>query len=368
MSLGSDNDLNVEPAGNLRAKLLLGTEEQSALTNLDGIRGLACILVIASHTLFAPESCGATGVWMFFTLSGFLLFRSLSPNLLDWQLPFITTFLCRRILRIVPLYLVAVLVYGLLWNSDSKFFVDHWFFRDAKSFFWTVKTELLFYLLLPMIGGVLAFLKDDRLKAVALLTSAILYHLLIELPYRFVITAVVTEIPLYLSPFLLGMAGSAISKHLPEKYARILSFVAMLSIVICCTGFAPSMPLRQLFFGDIGAQNVGWRFIGVTSVLCALFVVGCARSRSNLIFSNPIIRNFGLFGYSAYLWHILVFIILKRLLPSLSDWEYLISVLLMTYPLAALSFMFAERPLINLGRRITSASKNSLTESRLIQT
>lgn len=39
----------------------------------------------------------------------------------------------------------------------------------------------------------------------------------------------------------------------------------------------------------------------------------------------------------------------------------------MTYPLAALSFLVAERPLINMGRRITNVSTNRLTEAQLSQ-
>jgi peptidoglycan/LPS O-acetylase OafA/YrhL len=341
---------------NIRAKLLPGDAEQSSFANLDGLRAIACLLVISAHSLFAPESCGATGVWLFFALSGFLLYRSLPTALSAWSIRYVFGFLTRRILRIYPLYVLAVVVYGLLWRSDNHFFVDHWFLIDAKTFFWTVKTEMLFYLILPFLGLLLAFVKDDRLKACALLALGIAYRHYVEIPYAFVINAAVTQIPLYLSPFLLGMACSAVSHRIRQSIAPVLTVAAAIGIVVFCVGFAPTMPLRQALFGVTAAYNVGWHEIGFASALCAALVSGCARLNANAFLTNILVRSFGLFGYSVYLWHILVLTMFREFFPALPSFAYLGLTLLFVYPVAAVSFMFIERPFILLGRRIASRS------------
>src|SRR5512147_3232958 len=80
---------------------------------LDGLRGLAILLVLAFHTN-RPHSTevlfryGWLGVDLFFVLSGFLITRILissreSPN-------YFSSFYVRRILRIWPVYFALLLV------------------------------------------------------------------------------------------------------------------------------------------------------------------------------------------------------------------------------------------------------------------
>ena len=79
---------------------------------LDGIRGLAVLTVIASHTAaFGMYGQGALGVWLFFVLSGFLLsmpFCRKPELILDKKYVFF--FYRRRILRIIPMYYFYIIV------------------------------------------------------------------------------------------------------------------------------------------------------------------------------------------------------------------------------------------------------------------
>lgn len=86
---------------------------------LDGWRAFSIILVLAGHLLpLGPssfqmnETVAATGMVLFFILSGFLITLSLQMNI------GIRTFAIRRLLRIVPLAWVAMLI--LLISNQAK--------------------------------------------------------------------------------------------------------------------------------------------------------------------------------------------------------------------------------------------------------
>lgn len=93
---------------------------------LDGLRGIAVLIVFLSHSSgrgiqIAPwlnfHGIGHVGVYLFFVLSGFLLTR----NLVEGQ-P-VGTFLVRRFFRIAPLYylvLIATFIHQAFFGIDIK--------------------------------------------------------------------------------------------------------------------------------------------------------------------------------------------------------------------------------------------------------
>src|SRR2546427_294979 len=83
----------------------------------DGIRGLACLLVLLVHALsfFYPtlfpllRGSGKFGVWLFFVLSAFLLTLRLQQR--GFGLATLTDYAFGRSLRVLPLFLLACLLY-----------------------------------------------------------------------------------------------------------------------------------------------------------------------------------------------------------------------------------------------------------------
>lgn len=135
---------------------------------LDGWRALSILLVLAGHLLpLGPkrfrmnETIAATGMALFFTLSGFLITRFLS----DHADP--RSFIIRRFFRIVPLAWVAVGVAVALtpggaapatWAANLLFYANlppqH--LLDAASHLWSLGVEMQFYVgaaILIAIGG-----------------------------------------------------------------------------------------------------------------------------------------------------------------------------------------------------------------------
>ena len=173
------------------------------LPELDGLRGLAILLVIphnadhfdaAAGWLRLPAALaqlGWTGVQLFFVLSGFLITRNLidsrgSPR-------YYGTFYGRRALRILPLYFLTLAFFLLLlprlavlspqilasYRHQAWFwtFLNNWVWNYGRELYWfphlwSLAIEEQFYLVWPL---VVAALGDRRLSqaCVALTVAAI---------------------------------------------------------------------------------------------------------------------------------------------------------------------------------------------------
>lgn len=171
------------------------TESPRRILELDGMRGLAILLVLIWHFIVVPTAAGPhhgvlarvairvglltwSGVDLFFVLSGFLI----GGILIDARdsSNYFKTFYVRRAFRILPIYLLLVVVYLLVWNLASgqkaglremlgspmpwylyftftqNFWLAH---HDWNSVYlpltWSLAVEEQFYLVLPLIVRVL---------------------------------------------------------------------------------------------------------------------------------------------------------------------------------------------------------------------
>src|SRR4051812_41616446 len=87
------------------------------VAGLDGLRGIAALMVFVQHVHLPgdlPLRLGwHTGVLVFFSLSGYLLYRPFAEGRCDLR-----TYAIRRVLRIGPAWLVAAFGISLLWYPD----------------------------------------------------------------------------------------------------------------------------------------------------------------------------------------------------------------------------------------------------------
>jgi peptidoglycan/LPS O-acetylase OafA/YrhL len=186
------------------------TGARNEIRALDGVRALAALSIVAYHTLLmqridvlalntygtlANEAINylATGVQLFFILSGFLLFRPYAQAILDgrpimdWR-----RFYRRRVLRILPAYYVTLGIVALtttqavrspVWLnilSHVAFLHDMFprFNRDLDGPFWPLAVEWQFYLLLPLIAVGLAWLARGAHPFRRLLAGLLLFTML----------------------------------------------------------------------------------------------------------------------------------------------------------------------------------------------
>ncbi len=132
------------------------------------------LIVIAIHTdAFGMYGQGSLGVLLFFFLSGFVLtlpFADEPRRLMDRGELF--RFAASRVLRIVPIYLVAAAVIAVLLEANVNWFLAHALFLKGWNHLWSVAQEARFYVLFPLVIGAMALLPGwlPRILFLALLT------------------------------------------------------------------------------------------------------------------------------------------------------------------------------------------------------
>ena len=148
--------------------------------SLDGLRGIAALWVFATHATYWSllpgilnfRGAGRGGVVLFFFLSAFLLSGPLfaAGKAFSWRAW--VHYGSRRLFRIVPLYYLVVLV---LWVShlnpfnevdqrvNTSLLIQHLTFQRGESVFWSIITEVRFYVVLPILAIFTAMVRE-RLK------------------------------------------------------------------------------------------------------------------------------------------------------------------------------------------------------------
>jgi len=138
---------------------------------LDGVRGVAVLLVFASHARVPGFSLGGAGVDAFFVLSGYLISAILIGEIARSGTVSLPRFYLRRIRRLTPALLALTLLYALLapfvWPERSA--AEHaglsalgflYLMDYARAFFvghsplvhtWSLAVEEHFYLVWPFV-------------------------------------------------------------------------------------------------------------------------------------------------------------------------------------------------------------------------
>jgi peptidoglycan/LPS O-acetylase OafA/YrhL len=153
---------------------------------LDGLRGIAVLMVIVGHTGFPymPPPSG-NGVVIFFVLSGFLITSLLLEERQRTGRYSLPAFYARRARRLLPGMLVCVAcamavelsVFGSVsdWNlvagtlgyaANFVMMSGHWFPHTSLGHTWSLAIEEQFYILWPLLLGSLVLFRLQRARLV----------------------------------------------------------------------------------------------------------------------------------------------------------------------------------------------------------
>ena len=307
---------------------------------LDGLRGVAVLLVLLFHflhidgeggaverTLLGASRAGWAGVDLFFVLSGFLI----TGILLDARgaTGYFKAFYARRVLRIFPLYYAYLAVLFLvlprfLPSLDVKPGSQGWlwtylgnvlFSREGgfhaspyTGHFWSLAVEEQFYLVWPFLVW---FLPRRALAAVcgALVVGAFALRFGIHRT-TFNATAAYVLTPARMDALSLG-ALVAIAAREPGWWGPVRR-AAPAVLVLAAAAVAAVWWRQGGFFGGDPVVQV-WAFGPLAAGFAALLVLALdpAARRLPRVLSNPALRGAGKYSYGLYVLHYPIFLALE---------------------------------------------------------
>ena len=316
---------------------------------LDGIRAVAALFVLGCHTRAMPGYFGTVGVWLFFTLSAFLLTQSLFASIEASHVARALAFYIRRFFRIFPMLSIYVVIAGIFVEKDRHFIIHNLLHLRGDGHLWTISQELLFYAMVPPLALLVSRLRSTVAAAGALVVAAWLSG--IYLTYDvFSLPANGDRDQFYLAPFLVGMAAAYLLPCvrqfiLSPRFEKIGANLIALAIAAVATTILAIEAAHSLVVDDYLAYG---QVVPLTG-LFALIIVWLAESPPNWlssIFSLKPLRAVGVVGYSFYLWHWIFLTYVPNAWPALLRF---VVVGLATFSTAWASFHLVERPGINCG-------------------
>jgi len=374
---------------------------EARLDVLDGLRGIAILMVVWWHLwlfswltpyvtfggkqygfLLIFPGTGLMGVELFFFISGFVLFYPYARTLFEGRpLQTVKHFAQRRFLKIVPSYVLALLVAAPLlgqfpsvrdavWQIVSHLLFIHIFWVDTwvgiNGVLWSLGVEVQFYLIFPAVCW--AFRRQPVLVYIGMVAIAVVYRIIaarIDVG-NYVLMG---QLPAYLDLFATGMLAAYVFVWLRNRskaeqapwLATIVTAGAaiglyllldnMLTKIYVTNGYAAWQAINRPFF----------------ALLLGIFTVGALFSYRlvHLVIANPLFRFLGIISYNLYLWHnvVMLYMLQHRIpMPATSDphsddhwkwvytfWSLLISLVISTFVTYAI-----ELPILKKGWRAVS--------------
>ncbi|HET6804397.1 MAG TPA: acyltransferase [Frateuria sp.] len=328
----------------------------SHFRNAEGIRGLACLIVLAVHCsgMFFPATgaylggVGKIGVWLFFVLSAFLLTNHLLLGSIDRRR--LADYAVARFLRIVPLYLLAVVAYRFLGtagiNNSEKLFQAATLQRGFVHL-WTIPVECKFYVLLAVliIPLALAYRRiGPAWSFVAVAATAAAFAAL----FPFSATpGNSVSLWWYVPCFLTGVAAAVIYPTLPSTGQGMCTVANVLVIgaLVLSTNF-----FRSLIGGPAEPQWLSNKFIPIGLAWAGLLVLNVDRGGAWSKFWNAVpLQRVGRWSYPIYLFHWLILQLLAH--RHRGDATVAAIALASSVAIGAAMNWIVERPLMAARRR-----------------
>jgi peptidoglycan/LPS O-acetylase OafA/YrhL len=349
------------------------------IRELDGLRGLAALLVFFHHLCFtsinpvgwaAPVRVmrtifqfGESGVDVFFVLSGFLI----TSLLIDAPKndSYYKDFYWKRALRILPLYAVCLL--GVLYfipNSKSYVILCALFLSNFANVFhiqnagpfWTLAIEEQFYLLWPTIVRRRS-IQQLRQWSLAIGCSAIVLRLVAMCfgHYNYRPTFFHCDglaFGAYLACWYAQRDSSQPSTPTERRVIAGMFFLGLLLFALSNLPFPSSLQGQALLTASYQT--------GVTFLSCSLvaYLIGHAGQKKVGWFRSPVVTFFGLISYAMYMIHTYVMEVYDKHLGALHAGDNasyilrLLSVLGITVVLCLLARYLIELPAASLRKYV----------------
>ena len=361
------------------------------LEYIDFLRGIAILLVILSHVslyikdiypiLFYLFFSGQFGVQLFFLITGLLFSIKYYEGNFD-----IKSFYIKRLFRIIPLYYIGMLVWIIyIFFFDNKINLDFIYIVQQMLFLnsldrnnfspailpggWSISTEMIFYLLFPLI--IFFFKKNMYFLCISIILMSLIIFLTsifflqpILLKYKFISHVAVNDSFSYLyclilnqiNAFIIGMLTFALQKKIILKKVYFFLFIIFYLI--------------SVFFLNTKIKTGinGYFSVMFSSVAFSVLIILIHKKNYESYLKKAIIK-IGIVSYSIFVFHSLFIIFLSNYTNKISLFiidnyflsqsfvktiEFLLVYLLtilFSYYISTITYKFIEIPGIKYGNR-----------------
>lgn len=330
---------------------------------LNGIRGLAVIIVFASH---ASNICyhgeitgfgaGQLGVMLFFVLSGFLMSHLYMSG--PATAPAQRRFMLNRIARIYPMFAFVVLacfainrihapvwVYQIISPHDVLINLS---LIQGYDILWTIGPECIFYLLFMLLW------KAWHCNRAAFFSLAIVLTVLAWLPVDITsansLVRLHDKLPYFLVGCLIGLRSDAFTA-MDQRQRKWMLIAFWLCLTLCIASF----PQLLRLLADVPKRLTGapwpdpWSFPFYLIAIATLFITGLAARP--WVLTNGLARFLGKISFSFYLLHFAVLRNIHAWMPQ-HPLRSISLAFVITAMLSSIFYAALEAPMRRLVRRI----------------
>ncbi|MDO4906162.1 MAG: acyltransferase [Lautropia sp.] len=335
------------------------SSEKKFIASLHGLRGIAVLYVLLAHlggnSLFLVPiphgSIGKVGVWIFFSLSAFLLtsnlLRESSSASSKWGA--LLQYAVHRVFRIYPLLIVVLVFYWIRGDISATGIVENLLLVEGEDVLWAIPVEFQYYLIIPMVVAAAVRLSSKPVCRALLAVSAA------SLLYGVVNPGSVFSNGLNIFPKIVPFCfGSMLA---------LASWRSSSSTQVGTSGRAhPIVPwasvagllfvtvlYRFVSIGELSNRLAPWVSLAIGAAVCGTIYSSLhAGALARFLSARPLVY-LGKISFSIYLLHMFVIHCVRAWIEipaSAQGWL----VVALTMLIASLSYRYIERPGIEAGR------------------
>jgi peptidoglycan/LPS O-acetylase OafA/YrhL len=332
---------------------------------LDGLRGVAVLLVVCSHAamsdLYIHESLnwvrgGKMGVYLFFLLSAYLLDRQIALAFRrgNVSVRYWANYFLRRILRIYPLFILAIAAYGIMTLAGIPTFINrltdvpaHLLLLRGNGIFWSIPVEFKYYFFSPLLLWVChRFLRWDWRKVTLLLLAITVASIILQYLFSFSNISTLRYLPLFLAGTLLSLIEVAFQKERPhsQSYAKLFDGFGLIAAGIL--GLSIPLYFSAVFGFILDIHQPVFTFPYAILWTAVLVAVRYGSGILRCIFEFKPLRFLGTISFSVYLFHLVIIVLVDR--SEIPQWSKFYVYFVATIAVSSITYLVVERPLARI--------------------